>query len=334
MKSILVIGATGQIGSELTMTLREKYGSAQVVAGGHPSKTPSDKLKESGPFVITECLDIHSISKAVQEYQIDTIYHLAAVLSVTAEKNPKLAWQINVQGLLNVLDIASSYRCAVFFPSSIGVFGVTTPKNNTPQDTIQRPSTIYGISKLSGELLCDYYYHKYNLDVRGIRFPGLISYETPPGGGTTDYAVEIFYEALTHHHYSCPLKENTYLDMMYMPDAIKAAIQIMETDGSRLVHRVGYNVTAMSLCPRELACEIRKWVPGFTISYAIDPEKQAIADSWPDCMDDRVARREWGWQPDYDLTKMTKDMIEKLSGREDIKNGLEKIGRCTSNHTK
>ncbi len=329
MKSILVIGATGQIGSELTMTLREKYGSAQVVAGGHPSKPPSDKLKESGPFVITECLDIHSISKIVREYQIDTIFHLAALLSATAEKNPKFAWQVNIQGLFNVLDIARSYHCAVFFPSSIGVFGATTPKQNTPQDTIQRPSTVYGISKLTGELLCDYYYHKYNLDVRGLRFPGLISHETLPGGGTTDYAVEIFYKAITHHHYNCPLSEGTYLDMMYMPDAVKATIQLMEADSGRLGHRVGYNVTAMSFCPRELACEIRKWIPEFTIVYDIDPGKQAIADSWPDNMDDRVARREWGWQPDYDLAKMTGEMIEKLSGREDIKNELEKVRRRT-----
>ncbi len=312
MTKVLIIGATGQIGSELTLALRHKYDSAHVVAGGHPSKLPSDKLKESGPFVVVECLDIQSITNAVREYQIDTIYHLAALLSASAEKNPKLAWQVNLQGLFNVLDIARSYNCAVFFPSSIGVFGTSTPKNNTPQDTIQRPSTIYGISKLTGELLCNYYHHKYQLDVRGLRFPGLISYETLPGGGTTDYAVEIFYEALTHHHYTCPLEKDTYLDMMYMPDAIKAAIQVMEADGRRLIHRVGYNVTAMSFCPRELACEIKKWIPEFTITYDIDPEKQVIADSWPDCLDDSVARQDWGWKPEYDLPKMTGDMIEKL----------------------
>jgi len=312
MKRVLVIGATGQIGSELTPALRQIYGSDHVVAGGHPSNPPSDKLKESGPFAMVECLEIQSITNIIKKFQIDTIYHLAALLSATAEKNPKLAWQVNLQGLLNVLDIARSHNCSVFFPSSIGVFGAGTPKKNTPQNTIQRPSTIYGITKLTGELLCDYYHHKYHLDARGIRFPGLISYETLPGGGTTDYAVEIFYEAVTHHHYTCPLKEDTYLDMMYMPDAIKAAIQIMETDCSRLVHRVGYNVTAMSFCPRELANEIKKWIPEFTLNYDIDPEKQSIADSWPDNMDDRVARQEWGWQPDYDLPKMTGDMIEKL----------------------
>jgi nucleoside-diphosphate-sugar epimerase len=312
MKKILITGATGQIGSELTLALRKKYGFTHVVAGGHPSKPPSDNLKESGPFVIVECLDIKSIGKIVEEHQIDTIYHLAALLSANAENNPKLAWQVNIQGLLNVLDVASSHHCAVFFPSSIGVFGSSTPKNNTPQNTIQRPSTIYGISKLTGELLCDYYYHKHNLDVRGVRFPGLISYETLPGGGTTDYAVEIFYEAITQSRYTCPLKEDTYLDMMYMPDAIKAAMQIMEVDGKNLHQRVGYNVTAMSFCPRDLANEIKKWIPKFEINYNIDSEKQAIANSWPNSMDDQVARREWGWQPHYDLPTMTKDMIEKL----------------------
>lgn len=312
MHKILVIGATGQIGSELTMALRKRYDKAHVLAGGHPSKPPSDQLKDSGPFLEIECLDIHSIARAVKEYQINTIYHLAALLSATAEKKPKLAWEVNVQGLINVLDVARSYHCAVFFPSSIGVFGASTPKKNTPQETIQRPSTIYGISKLTGELLCEYYHHHYHLDVRGVRFPGLISHETLPGGGTTDYAVEIFYEALTHCHYTCPLKEYTYLDMMYMPDAIQAAIQLMEADDQHLVHRVGYNITAMSFCPGELACEIKKWIPKFEITYQIDPEKQKIADSWPDHMDDCVARQEWGWQPEYDLKKMTRDMMEKL----------------------
>ncbi len=312
MKNILIIGATGQIGSELTISLREKYGSAHVIAGGHPSKAPTDKLKDSGPFIIIECLDIHSITEPVQEYHIDTIYHLAALLSATAEKNPKIAWQVNLQGLLNVLDVACSNNCAVFFPSSIGVFGTSTPKNKTPQNTIQRPSTIYGITKLTGELLCEYYHRKCYLDVRGVRFPGLISHETLPGGGTTDYTVEMFYKAITHHHYICPLKEETYLDMMYMPDAIKAAIQLMEVDNECLKTRVGYNITAMSFCPRELAHEIKKWIPGFAISYNVDPGKQEIADSWPDCMDDQVARDEWDWQPDYDLPKMTEDMIKKL----------------------
>ncbi|MBC7321066.1 NAD-dependent epimerase/dehydratase family protein, partial [bacterium] len=224
----------------------------------------------------------------------------------------KLAWDINIQGLINVLEVAKSYQCAVFFPSSIGVFGKSTPKDKTPQDTIQRPSTIYGITKLTGELLCDYYYQKYNLDVRGVRYPGLVSYETLPGGGTTDYAVEIFYEALTRQYYNCPLREDTYLDMMYMPDAIKAALQLMETESSRLLHRNAYNITAMSFSPRDLYVEIKKWIPEFKISYHIDPVRQAIADSWPNSMDDQVARQEWGWQPDYDLPSMTEDMIRKL----------------------
>lgn len=312
MKNILIIGATGQIGSELTLALRNKYGSSNVVAGIHPSKPPSEKLKNSGPYEQIECLNIQSIVNSVQKFNIDTIYHLAALLSATAEEKPKLAWEINIQGLINVLEVAKSYQCAVFFPSSIGVFGKSTPKDKTPQETIQRPSTIYGITKLTGELLCDYYYHKYNVDVRGVRYPGLISYETLPGGGTTDYAVEIFYEALTHKYYRCPLREDTYLDMMYMPDAIKAAIQLMETDNNYLIHRNGYNITAMSFSPRELASEIKKWIPDFTIGYHIDPVRQAIADSWPNCLDDQVARQEWGWHPDYDLSRMTEDMIRNL----------------------
>ncbi len=312
MKKILITGATGQIGSELTLALRQKYGSDNVVAGGHPSKLPSDKLKQSGPFVMIECLDINSILKVTKDYQIDTIYHLAALLSATAEHNPKLAWNVNMQGLINVLDVALANNCSVFFPSSIAVFGASTPKDKTPQETIQRPSSIYGITKLTGELLCNYYYQKYNLDIRGVRFPGIISHETLPGGGTTDYAVEIFYSAISQQSYSCPLKEDTYLDMMYMPDAIKASIQIMEAENSRLTYRTGYNITAMSFCPRELADEIKKWIPGFKIEYNVDKSKQAIADSWPNSMNDLVARRDWGWEPDYNLPSMTKDMLHNI----------------------
>ncbi|MDD4288642.1 MAG: NAD-dependent epimerase/dehydratase family protein [Atribacterota bacterium] len=311
MKNILVIGATGQIGSELTMALRQKYGDSRVIAGGH-SKSPSAILRDSGPFVIADCLDSQGITDIIKKYKIDTIYHLAALLSATAEQKPDLAWQVNLQGLINILNISRIYKCAVFFPSSIGVFGSSTPKVNTPQDTVQRPSTMYGITKLTGELLCDYYFKRYELDVRGVRFPGLISYETLPGGGTTDYAVEIFYEAISQKHYTCPLKEKTYLDMMYMPDAIKASIQIMETDSSRLIHRNGYNVTAMSFCPKDLVEEIKNWIPDFTIDYEIDPLKQSIADSWPDSMDDSAARNEWDWSPEYDLAKMTEDMIKQL----------------------
>lgn len=319
MKNILVIGSTGQIGSELTLALRDNYGPGNVVAGGHKRKPSSQRLKDSGPYEIADCLDPKALAALIEKYRIDTIYHLAALLSATSEKNPKLAWDVNIQGLINVLDLAKSYQCAVFFPSSIGVFGDSTPKDNTPQDTIQRPSTIYGITKLTGELLCDYYFNKYNIDVRGVRYPGLISYETLPGGGTTDYAVEIFYEALKSQNYSCFLKEDTYLDMMYMPDAVKAAMQLMEADSNNLVHRNGYNVSAMSFSPREISEEIRKWIPEFKISYEIDPIRQSIADSWPNSMDDTTAREEWGWQPDYDLPKMSKDMFEKLK----LKLGIE-----------
>ena len=321
MKNILVIGSTGQIGSELTLALRDNYGPGNVVAGGHKRKPSSQRLQDSGPYEIADCLDPKVLAALIEKYRIDTIYHLAALLSATSEKNPKLAWDVNIQGLINVLDLAKSYQCAVFFPSSIGVFGDSTPKDNTPQDTIQRPSTIYGITKLTGELLCDYYFNKYNLDVRGVRYPGLISYETLPGGGTTDYAVEIFYEALKSQNYSCFLREDTYLDMMYMPDAVKAAMQLMEADSNSLLHRNGYNVSAMSFSPRELSQEIKKWIPEFKISYDIDPVRQSIADSWPNSMNDMAAREEWGWQPDYDLPKMSKDMLEKLKPK--LKLGTE-----------
>lgn len=319
MKNILVIGSTGQIGSELTLALRDSYGPGNVVAGGHKRKPSSQKLQDSGPYEIADCLAPEALATLIEKYRIDTIYHLAALLSATSEKNPKLAWEVNIQGLINVLDLAKSYQCAVFFPSSIGVFGDSTPKDDTPQDTIQRPSTIYGITKLTGELLCDYYFNKYNIDVRGVRYPGLISYETLPGGGTTDYAVEIFYEALKSQNYNCFLKEDTYLDMMYMPDAVKAAMQLMEADSNSLLHRNGYNVSAMSFSPREISEEIRKRIPEFKISYEIDPIRQSIADSWPNSMDDTAAREEWDWQPDYDLPKMAKDMLEKLK----LKLGIE-----------
>lgn len=315
MKNILVIGATGQIGSELTMLLRDIYGSANVVAGGHKRKPVSERLLQTGPFLNIDCLDPHSLAPVIEKYHIDTIFHLAALLSVVAEKNPKLAWKVNIEGFMNILELANVYRCRLFFPSSIGVFGENTPKNQTPQVTIQRPSTIYGITKLTGELLCAYYHRRYKLDVRAMRYPGLISYETLPGGGTTDYAVEIFYEALRYQKYECFLKEDTYLDMMYMPDAIKAAIQLMEAESKYLIHRDGYNVSAMSFCPRDLADEIKKWIPHFEISFKIDPVKQSIADSWPNSMDDQIARQEWGWQPDYDLSKMTEDMLVKLKER-------------------
>jgi nucleoside-diphosphate-sugar epimerase len=251
----------------------------------------------------------------MQIHKVDTIYHLAAILSAVGESKPNQAWQLNVNGLYNILEAARQYHCALFFPSSIGAFGKTTPKNRTPQDTIQRPETMYGVTKVAGELVCDYYHKRFGLDARGLRFPGLISHQTEPGGGTTDYAVEIFYEAINHKQYTCYLSENTSLDMMYMPDAIRAMIELMEADGNRLIHRNAFNVTAMNFAPARLAEEIRRHIPEFTIDYKVDPVRQEIADSWPDSLDDSAARAEWGWHPEYDLAKMTADMIRVLTNR-------------------
>ena len=314
MKKILVTGAVGQIGSELTMSLREKYGNDNVVAGGRKTK-PSDKLLNSGPFEIVDCNDAMAVANVVKKYDIDTIYHLAAILSAVAEANPVLAWNVNINGLYNVLEVAREFNCAVFTPSSIGAFGPTTPLDNTPQDTIQRPNTMYGVTKVSGELLCDYYYRRFGVDTRGVRYPGIISNETLPGGGTTDYAVEIYYEAIKHKKYTCNLPAGTFLDMMYMPDAIKAGIDLMEADPARLKHRNAFNVTAMSFDPEIIAEAIRKHIPEFTIDYNVDPVKKAIAESWPNSMDDSAAREEWGWKHEYDLEAMTKDMLEVLSNK-------------------
>ncbi len=312
MKKILVTGAVGQIGSELTMELRNRYGNDNVVAGGRKTK-PSEKLRDSGPFEIVDCTDINMVSNVVEKYSIDTIFHLAAILSAVAEAKPNLAWDVNINGLYNVLEVARENKCAVFVPSSIGAFGPSTPLDNTPQDTIQRPSTMYGVTKVAGELLCDYYHKRFDVDTRGVRYPGIISNETLPGGGTTDYAVEIYYEAIKNRKYTCNLKAGTFLDMMYMPDAIKAAIDIMNVDSGKLKHRNAFNVSAMSFDPEIIAAEIKKLIPEFTMDYNIDPVKQAIADSWPNNMDDSAAREEWGWKPEYKLPEMTKDMIEVLS---------------------
>lgn len=311
MKKILITGALGQIGSELTALLRENYGRNNVVASDIKSLTPEKKIQME-PFENIDCLNAKAIYAIAKKYQIDTIFHLAAILSAKGENNPQLAWKINIDGLYNILNIAKELKCAVFTPSSIAAFGPSTPKDNTPQETIQRPNTIYGISKVAGELLCDYYYQKYGVDTRGVRFPGIISHVTLPGGGTTDYAVDIFYHALQSHQYSCFLDKNTYLDMMYMPDALKAAISIMEAEPCRLKHRNAYNITAFSFSPQELARKIEKHIPSFKMSYAIDPMRQAIAESWPKHLDDQTARKEWGWSPDYDLEKMVIDMLEKL----------------------
>jgi nucleoside-diphosphate-sugar epimerase len=314
MKKILVTGAVGQIGSELTSELRRTYGESAVVASD--VRMPTDiELRDSGPFEFLDVLDPHHITRVMQIHGIDTIFHLAAILSAVGESRPNVAWQVNVNGLYNILEAARQYKCGLFFPSSIGAFGESTPKDATPQVTIQRPSTMYGVTKLTGELVCDYYFKRFGVDTRGVRFPGLVSYETEPGGGTTDYAVEMFYEALQHQKYACYLSENTYLDIMYMPDAIKAMILLMEANPSRLKHRNAFNITAMNVTPGMIADEIRMHIPDFTISYDIDPVRQAIADSWPNSMDDSAARNEWGWDPQYDLSSMTEDMLEKLSDK-------------------
>ncbi len=311
MKRILITGALGQIGSELAFFLRKRYGNENVIASDIKSM-PEGTINQGGIFEHIDCLDAREIYSTIKKYKIDTVFHLAAVLSASGEKNPQLAWKVNINGLYNVLEIAREYKCAVFTPSSIAAFGPSTPKDNTSQETIQRPNTIYGLTKVTGELLCDYYHLKYGVDTRGVRFPGIISYATLPGGGTTDYAVEIFYEALKNEKYTCFLDKNTYLDMMYMPDGLKAAVNLMEADPSRLKHRNAYNVTAESFNPEQLANEIKKYIPEFEINYNVDQMRQTIADSWPNRLDDSAAKEDWGWSPDYDLEAITKDMIEKL----------------------
>ena len=312
MKTILVTGAAGQIGSELTLALRERYGNDNVIATGHKTK-PSDELFASGPFQFINCADLNSVAEVVKKYNVGTIHHLAAILSAVAEAKPQLAWDVNINGLYNVLEVAREYGCSVFTPSSIGAFGPTTPLDDTPQDTIQRPNTMYGVTKVAGELLCDYYFKRYGVDTRGVRYPGIISNVTLPGGGTTDYAVEIYYEAIKKKHYTCNLKAGTFLDMMYMPDAIKAAIDLMAAEPGTLKHRNAFNVSAMSFDPEIIAASIRRHIPEFTIDYNVDPVKQGIADSWPNNMDDSTARAEWDWQPEYDLEAMTQDMLKVLS---------------------
>ncbi|MCD6333541.1 MAG: L-threonine 3-dehydrogenase [Bacteroidales bacterium] len=314
MKKILITGSGGQIGSELTGELRSRYGAANVIATDKRSLT--GPLVESGPYEMLDVLDTKMLGDLIRKYKIDTIYHLAAILSAVGEEKPQLAWNIGINGLYNVLEAAREHHCAVFFPSSIGAFGLTTPRNNTPQDTIQRPVTMYGVTKVTGELLCDYYHIRFGVDTRGVRFPGIISSLTKPGGGTTDYAVEIYYAAVQEQQYTCPLPAGTFLDMMYMPDAIHAAIQLMEADPSKLKHRNSFNITAMSFDPEMIAAEIRKHIPDFKMDYRPDPVKVAIANSWPDRMDDSAARTEWGWDPEYDLERMTEEMLSTLQVRE------------------
>ncbi len=312
MKNVLVIGSTGQIGSELTMKLRREIPEGNIVAGYIPGAEPKGVLLESGPSEIADVRDGQQLSSIVDRYKIDTIYNLAALLSAVAEKKPLLAWDIQMNGLLNILEVAREKGCAVFTPSSIGSFGPETPKVNTPQDTIQRPRSMYGVTKVATELLSDYYYHKYGVDTRSVRFPGLISNVTLPGGGTTDYAVEIYYAAVKGEEFVCPIAAGTFMDMMYMPDALKAAVEIMHADPSRLIHRNSFNVASMSFDPEILAAKIRSRIPEFRMRYEVDPMREEIAQSWPDKLDDSCARAEWDWSPSYDLDSMTDDMIVSL----------------------
>ena len=313
-KRILVTGSTGQIGSELTLELRKRYGGDNVIAAGH-KRQPSETLLTSGPFEYVDLSNEESIEKAIRKYDVGTIYHLAAVLSATGEENPQAAWVINMGSLYNILEVARKLKLArIFWPSSIAAFGPSAPRTNTPQETILIPKTMYGVSKVAGELLCNYYFIRFGLDVRGVRYPGIISSEVLPGGGTTDYAVAIFYDAIRSKRYTCFVREDTVLPMMYMPDCIKATIDLMEADPSKVKRHDSYNVAGMSFSAGELAAEIRKYVPDFRCDYKPD-FRQKIADSWPMSIDDSVARNEWGWKPKYDLAAMTKDMIERLSKR-------------------
>lgn len=315
MKNVLVIGSTGQIGSELTRELRKRYGNDSIVAGYIKGAEPKGELKESGPSVEADVTNPEMIADVVKKYNIDTIYNLAALLSVVAEKKPQLAWKIGIDGLWNILEVARENNCAVFTPSSIGSFGLSTPHTQTPQDTVQRPGTIYGVSKVTTELLSDYYFKKYGVDTRSVRFPGLISYVTPPGGGTTDYAVDIYYAAVRGEKFVCPIKKGTLMDMMYMPDGLHAAISLMEADPTRLVHRNGFNIASMSFDPEEIFNAIKRYKPDFEMEYDVDPLKQGIADSWPDSLDDSCARAEWDWKPQYDLDAMTVDMLKNLEAK-------------------
>jgi nucleoside-diphosphate-sugar epimerase len=316
MQRILVTGAGGQVGTELVPALRSAYGEDAVLA------TDIKPLDESfGLSAVLDCTDAKAMADLVASHRADTIYHLAALLSATAEAKPQLGYELNMGTLMNALEVGREKKCAVFTPSSIGAFGPTTPRNPTPQDTIQRPTTMYGVTKVAGELLCDYYHQRYGMDTRGLRYPGLISYVAPPGGGTTDYAVDIFYKAIEQGSFSCFLSANTQLDMMYMPDAIRGSIEVMEADASKLKHRNAFNVTAMQVTPATLADAIRKHIPEFTISYDVEPMRQRIADSWPQRLDDSAARAEWGWKPEYDMNAMVAEMLTKLG---------EKLGAARS----
>ncbi|MEX1438149.1 L-threonine 3-dehydrogenase [Enterococcus sp. C53] len=309
MKKVLVTGCLGQIGSELVLRLREDLGNENVVA---TDIRMTEKLEDGELFEILDVMDNEKMRALVEKYQVDTLIHLAALLSAVAEAKPKFAWDLNMVGLVNALEVAREFKLKFFTPSSIGAFGPNTPKDETPQDTLQRPTTMYGVTKVAGELLCDYYYTKYGVDTRGVRFPGLISYKTLPGGGTTDYAVDIYYSAIKEGKYACFIDRGTAMDMMYMPDAIEAIVQLMNADPKNLVHRNAFNISAMSFEPEEIKASIKKVFPDFEMDYAVDPVRQSIADSWPNSLDISCAQKEWGFQPRYDLDKMTQDMLSKL----------------------
>ena len=310
-EKVLVIGASGQIGVELTLALRRIYGNGNVVASD--LREENDLLRGTGPYVSLDVMNKEMLHVQVIRQNITQIYLLAAILSATGEKNPGLAWHLNMQGLLNVLDIAREEKLQkVYGPSSIAVFGPTSPKRNCPQQTIIEPITVYGISKYAGEFWCNYFHRRFGVDVRSVRYPGLISYKSAPGGGTTDYAVEIFYEAIEHKKYKCFLKEDTYMPMMYMPDAIRATIELMEAPADKISVRTSYNISGISFSPGEISAEIKKYIPEFQVSYQPD-YRQAIADSWPQSIDDSVARSDWGWKNEFNLEKITKDMLENLA---------------------
>lgn len=310
MKKILITGSLGQIGSELTLKLRKDYGVDRVISTD--IRNVENDITSNGIFEILDVLDSNRLQELCKKYNVDTVIHLAALLSATGEKNPMLTWNINMGSLINCLEVCKELNLKLFVPSSIAVFGNNTPKNSTPQSTIMRPFTMYGVTKVSGELLCDYYFNKFGVDTRGLRFPGLISYMTKPGGGTTDYAVDIYYKAIENRKYNCYLKEDSYMDMMYMPDALNSIVNLMESDGSKLVHRNSYNISAMSFCPNDIYLEIKKHIKDFEMIYDVDPVRQSIAESWPNSIDSSFAENEWGFKCEYNLKNMTEDMLNRL----------------------